>query len=203
MNLGWTHRSDQKVNIRVSIVWNMFKEGIEKKVLEICEAEGIFKEKMKPHENFNFAFKVTYPPRHPHPKHLVVVVPKNKKFVSIELATKISPQHLEAFKKMEEQTSTSFIPLFFHILTKMLLNRNLFYQFNAKNNSYVFSEHIYFDGLTMDNFYRAIRKIYYASVSAHITINEVASGKFKGLRMPSKMGPAEEGQGSPEDLYYS
>ncbi len=181
----------------------MLIEDIEKKVLEICKAEGIFKEKMPPHENFLFAFKVTYPPGHPHPNHLVVVVPKNKQYVSIELATKISPQHLATFKKMEEQTGTSFIPLFFHLLRNMLLNRNLFYQFNANNDSYVFSEHIYFDGLTMHSFYQALRKIYYASVSAQITINDVASGKFKGIKMPSKMGDTEEGQGSPEDLFYS
>ncbi|TFG20936.1 MAG: DUF2299 domain-containing protein [Promethearchaeota archaeon] len=181
----------------------MFIEDIEKKVVEICEAEGIFQEKMKPHENFLFALKVTYPPGHPHPNHLVVVVPKNKQYISIELATKISPQHLDAFKKLEEQTGTSLIPLFFYLLRNMLLNRNLFYQFNANNYSYVFSEHIYFDGLTMNSFYQAIRKIYYASVSAQITINDVASGKFKGIRMPSKMEDTEESQGSPEDLFYS
>ncbi len=178
-------------------------EDIERKVLEICEAEDIFKEKMKPHPKYQFAFKISYPPGHPQPKNLVVVLPKDKKYISIELATKISSKHLETFKKMEEQTGTSFIPLFFYLLRNMLLNRSLFYAFNLKNQSYVFSEHIYIDGLTMDNFYRCLRKIYYAAVSAQITINEVASGKFKGLRMPSKMGPTEEGQGSPEDLFYS
>lgn len=160
----------------------MVKVDIEKKVLEICEEEGIFKEKMPPHEKFLFAFKVNFPPKHPRPAHLMVVVPKNKKFVSIEQATRISPQHLETFKKMEEQTGTSFIPLFFHFLTKMLLNRNLYYQFNLKNHSYVISEHIYFDGLTMDNFYRSLRKVYYGSISAQLIINDVISGKFKSVR---------------------
>ena len=181
----------------------MQTDDIESKVLEICRAEGIFKEKMNPNENFQFVFKVSYPPNHPQPKHLVVVVPKSKHFVSIELATKISPQHLETFKKMEEQTGTSFIPLFFHILRKMLVNRNLFYQVNLKNASYLISEHIYFDGLTMDNFYRCLRKVYYAAITAQLTINEVLSGKFKGIRFPSKLGPSDGDQSTSDDLFYS
>jgi hypothetical protein len=177
-------------------------QEIETTVKNYCDAEEILEEKLPQHEKFHFGFKIIYPPKHPQPKHLVVVVPKDKKFVSIELATKISSEHLDSFKKLEEQTGTPFIPLFFHILRNLLLNRGLFYTFNLKNNSYIISEHIYFDGLTMDRFYQCIRKIYYAAISAQLTINEVASGKFKGVRLP-KIDSDNEDHGSPEELYYS
>ena len=75
---------------------------------------------------------------------------------------------------------------------------------NLKNQSYVISEQVYEDGLTMDNFYRNIRRVYFASISAQMIINDVVSGKFKGIRLPStKMGTTEDETGSPEDLYYS
>ena len=182
----------------------MHPRDIEEKVHEICDAEGIFKEIMKPNDKFRFAFKVAYPPWHPHPKNLIVTMPKGKKFISIELATKISPPHLEAFKKIEDTSKIQFQQVFFHLMRNMLLNRNLLYTFSMKNNSYVITEHIYEDGLTLDNFYRQMRKVYFASISAQIMLNDVVSGKFKGMVLPSsKIGTSEEGQGSPEDLYYS
>jgi hypothetical protein len=176
---------------------------MEKKLREICDVEGLIKEKMKEHPKFEFAFKLQYPPWHPHPKHVIAVVPKNKHYVSIELATKISPKHLDTFNKMKEQ-GMDFLPLFFHLLRNMLISRSLFYNFNIKNHSYIINDHIYSDGLNMDNFYRRIRHVYYASLAAQGIINDIVSGKFKGLRMLPKLGESEESASpSSEDLFYS
>ncbi|MBN2154580.1 MAG: DUF2299 family protein [Candidatus Lokiarchaeota archaeon] len=181
----------------------MLAQEIETKILEICKAEGIFKEKMEKNIKFHFALKVVYPPWHPQPKNLLILMPKNKHYVSIELATKISPEHLDTFKKMEGQ-GMNFIPLFYHLLRNLLLNRNLFFTFNLKNHSYIISEHIYEDRLFMDIFYRRMRKVYYASLSAQLILSEILSGKFKGIQLPPmKMDSSDESDGAPEDLYYS
>lgn len=179
-------------------------ESFEKKVMEICEAEGIFKERMNPNEKFQFAFKISYPPWHPNPKNILVSMLNGKQFISIELATKMSIPHLDAFKNLEETSKINFQHVFFHLIRNMLLNRNLYYTFDAKNNSYVIAEHIYEDGLTMDHFYRRLRKVYFASISAQIMLNDVLSGKFKGIPISTtKIGESEEGPGSPEDMYYT
>jgi len=182
----------------------MQPKEIEKKILEICEAEGILKEKMGATSKFHFAFKIIFPPWHSQPKNLVILMPLNKQYVSIELATKISPEHIELFKKLEKEQGVDLIPLFFHLLRNMLLSKNLFFNFNEKNHTYIMNEHVYFDGLTLDNFYRRIRKLYYASLTAQLTLNEILSGKFKGFRLPPvKTDSSEADGGSPEDLFYS
>ena len=63
------------------------------------------------------------------------------------------------------------------MLKKFLLLQNLLYNIDVKNARYIISDIIYPDGLTEQQFFTTIRKVFNASLYLNITLNEMILGK--------------------------
>lgn len=145
---------------------------IENKVKEWCTEEGIFKIKRPNDQNTDFIFDLTYPYNHPQPMHFVALVPKQQDHLKIICGTKISPPHLQCLQKVE------ICQKFLQNFTKTMLFLQIIHSLKQEKNIPVFWElldQIYFDGLTKNEFFKTIRKIYFATVSAIILLNELCS----------------------------
>jgi len=143
---------------------------IEKKIKEWCTDEGIFKIKRPSDSKTEFIFELSYPFNHPRPMHFVVLVPKERDFVRIICGTKISPPHLQCLKKGEVRQR------FLQHFTKTMLFLQVLHSIKHEKNVPIFwelSDQIYFDGLTKNEFFKSLRKIYFATISAIILLNEL------------------------------
>ena len=143
---------------------------IEKLVKEWCTDEGIFKIKRPTDDKTSFVFELTYPFNHPRPMHFVALVPKERDFIKIACGTKISPPHLQCLKKVEIRQK------FLQQFTKTMLFLQILHSLKNEKNVPVFweiSDQIYFDGLTKNEFFKALRRIYFATVSAILLLNKL------------------------------
>ncbi len=157
---------------------------IEKKIKDWCTDEGIFKIKRPSDDKTDFVFDLTYPFNHPRPMHFAVLVPKEKDHLNILCGTKISPPHLQCLKKPE------ICQKFLQTFTKNMLFLQVMHSLKQEQNIPVFweiSEQIYFDGLTKHEFFKSLRKIYFATISAILLLNELC-----GLGEIPKTTPSTE-----------
>lgn len=146
------------------------KTDLKEKIIEFSLEEGILKEKLPENSKIEFGFNIVYPPDMEFPKKLVVFQPRGKKYISIQIGTQISPEHL----KMLDQPKKL---LFFEILKRFLITQNLLFHLDINNNRFLISDKIYSDALTMDNYYKTIRKLFNATIFANTLISDIASGK--------------------------
>ena len=145
---------------------------VEKKIKDWTTNEGIFKIKRPGDPKTEFVIDLLYPFNHPHPMSFVVLVPIERDFVKILCGTKISPPHLECLKKPEIRQK------FLQNFTKSMLFLQIIHSLKQEKNIPVFwelSEQIYFDGLTKHEFFKAIRKVYFSTVSAILLLNELCT----------------------------
>jgi len=143
---------------------------IEKTVKEWCTEEGIFKIKRPSDPKTNFIFELSYPFNHPRPMHFITLVPKERGLIRIACGTKISPPHLQCLKKSEVRQK------FLQQFTKTMLFQQVLHSIKQEKNIPVFweiSDEIYFDGLTKNEFFKSLRKIYFSTVSAILLLNEL------------------------------
>ena len=150
----------------------MTSKDIEKKIKGWATDEGIFKIKRPRDEKTDFVIDLTYPFNHPRPMNIVVLVPKDRDFLRILCGTKISPQHTQCLQKPEIHQR------FLQGFTKSMLFLQIFHSIKHEKKVPVFwelAEQIYFDGLTKDAFFKAIRKVYFATVSAILLLNEICA----------------------------
>ncbi|MFX1297991.1 MAG: DUF2299 family protein [Promethearchaeota archaeon] len=148
----------------------MNTKEIEKKIKDWCTDEGIFKIKRPNDSKADFIFDLTYPFNHPRPMHFLALVPKERDFLRIICGTKISPPHLQCLKKVE--VCQKFLQQF----TKTVLFLQVIHSIKHEKNVPVFwelSDQIYFDGLSKNEFFKSIRKIYFATISAILILNEL------------------------------
>ncbi len=102
----------------------------------------------------------------------MVLKPKNKDQIRINTATIISEKHLEILEKEKKKE------FFFKKLRKYLLNRNLYYSLEIKNNRYVIEDVIYLsnNGTVSKNlFFKSIRKLFSSSAYTIILLGEICS----------------------------
>ena len=83
----------------------MANNDIKDKIIKFCTEEGILREVVKESEKIDFGFNVAFPPNHPQPKKLVVLKPKNKKFIVIQVGIQISQEHIQLLKKSNPNCS--------------------------------------------------------------------------------------------------
>lgn len=155
----------------------MNSKDIEKKVKSWCTDEGIFKIKRPSDPKADFIIDLTYPFNHPRPMSFVVLVPKERDFLRIICGTKISPPHLQCLKKTEIRQK------FLQAFTKNMLFLQVIHSIKHEKNVPVFwelSDQIYFDGLNKNEFFKSMRKVYFAAISAILLLNE--------LCMPGEIG---------------
>jgi len=151
---------------------NLDIREVEKKVKEWCTDEGIFKIKRPTDSKAEFIFDLTYPFNHPQPMHFLIVLPKEKDHVKIICGTQISPPHLQCLKKAE------IAQRFFQGFTKTMLILQVLHSIKQENNVPTFwelSDEIYLDGLTKNEFFKVLRKIFFATISAIILLNELCT----------------------------
>ena len=146
--------------------------NIEETIRNWCEDEGIFRIKHKEDEISKrnlFVFDIDYPYNHPRPVRMQVFVPKGKDFVVILCSTKISPIHIKALKS-DKKVVQDFINNFIDKMYLMQVDYNIR---SPKDypDAWALSERIFFDGLTKNEFYRSIKKIYNAHMYANLILN--------------------------------
>lgn len=147
-------------------------EEVESKVKGWCTDEGIFKIKRPRDQNAEFIFDLIYPYNHPHPMNFLVVMPKDQDQIKIICGTQISPPHLQCLKKPE--INQKFLQGF----TKSMLFLQVLHSIKQEENIPNFwelSEEIYIDGLTKNEFFKVLRKIYFATISAILLLNELCT----------------------------
>lgn len=145
---------------------------VERKIKDWTTDEGIFKIKRPSDPNADFVIELIYPYNHPRPMSFIVLVPKERDFLRILCGTQISPAHLQCLKKPE------ILQKFLQNFTKTMLFLQIIHSLKQEKNMPVFwelSEQIYFDGLTKHEFFKAIRKVYFATVSAILLLNELCT----------------------------
>jgi len=148
-----------------------YKE-VEQKIKAWTTSEGIFKIKRPSDPKTEFIIDLMYPFNHPQPMNFVVLVPKERDYLRILCGTKISPPHLECLKKPEIRHK------FLQNFTKTMLFLQIIHSLKQEKNIPIFwelSEQIYFDGLTKHEFFKALRKVYFATISAILLLNELCS----------------------------
>jgi len=135
--------------------------------------EGIFKIKRPSDEKTEFIIDITYPFEHPHPMHFIALVPKERDHLKIVCGTKISPPHLQCLERKIE-----ILQKFLQQFTKTMLFLQINHSIKQEKNVPVFwelSDNIYFDGLKKNEFFKSLQKIYYATISVILLLNELCS----------------------------
>ncbi|MHA1794103.1 MAG: DUF2299 family protein [Promethearchaeota archaeon] len=138
--------------------------------------DQIFKLKLPDKENTEWAIELTYPFKHPAPMTIYVVQPKKRDFLVVEIPIRMSDVHLNAFNKKGKAA----FGVFYYQLRKLFLNKNLSYNINQSTNSWVISEQIYIDGLTKNEFFKTIRKVYNTMMLGNMLIEEILNSKIIG-----------------------
>jgi len=180
---------DRKVNIEstavllgekiIMVVESIDNESLEQKIVRYCTEEGILRMKLPENEKVEFGFNVEFPPNHPMAKTMTVLQPKDKSFIIIQIGIKISPQHLSQLEEFKLKR------LFFDMLKRMLLSKNLIFKLEIEQNRFMISEQIYEDGLNMNAFYRYLREIFNTSLTTNLLLTDIVTRK--GMRFTKNM----------------
>lgn len=175
------------------------KNELEQKIIEYCTAEGILREKIPKNDNIEFGYNLTFPPNHPEPKRMMVLQPKGKQFIAIQIGIQISNEHVAILNKDQ-----NIKLLFFEILKRYLLNKDIMFNLDINQNRYLISEQIYEDGLSLDNFYRNLRRVFNASIYSNAVLLDMISGKG-GKLASQKNGTSSIGEQNfnASDFYFS
>ena len=196
---------DRKVNIestavllgdkRIMVIESIDNESLEQKIVRYCTEEGILRRKLPENEKVEFGFNVEFPPNHPLPKTMTVLQPKDKSFIIIQIGIKISPEHLS---KLEEFKLKG---LFFDMLKRMLLSKNLIFKLEIEKNRFMLSEQIYEEGLNMDVFYRYLREIFNTSLTTNLLLTDIVARK--GLKFTKNMDGRKNSKEKSFGNFYS
>ncbi|MCF2138697.1 MAG: DUF2299 family protein [Candidatus Lokiarchaeota archaeon] len=164
----------------------MPRSELEEKIRDWAIDEGILGKPLPPNPKVNFGYELTFPPNSPKPMRLMVIQPKATKAISIQIATQIAKPHVEEIQKSDPQGLLKF----FFIFKRYMLMQNLLYNVDANNARYIILDNIYPDGLTENQFYQSIRKVFNANVYINMQLIDFISGKHgagKNLRSDSDL----------------
>ena len=173
---------------------------IEQKILSYCSEEGIGYIQIPENNNLEFGINIKFPPHHPKPKGIAIIQPKNKSFIVLQIGIQISDEHLKAL----ENQSPNAKMVFFEMIRRNLLAKDLMFKMEIKHNRFLITEQIYEDGLSMDSFFRNIRRIINASDTCNLILSDISSGR--GIQMipkKSSQRPIKDDDDSYNNLYYS
>ena len=127
---------------------------IEEKVKEWLLDESFLREK-KFDENAEFHYIIEFPKEN----IMDVVKPKGKDCIIIACATQVSPEHLELMAASNAKTRKEFILDLNFGLNRFLVDYEL--QISQELlQQFVITDQIFEDGLTKDNFIRALKRVF-------------------------------------------
>ena len=122
--------------------------------------EGIFREK-KLEDNADFHFIVEFPKDN----IMDVVRPKGKDFVLIACATQVSPQHLDLMSTSSPKERSNFLLDVNMSLNQFLVDVQLAVdQSTNLLQQYVITYQIFDDGLSKNNLYDALKRVFKAKI---------------------------------------
>ncbi len=148
-------------------------KNLKEKIMDYCLDEGILGKKVPDNPNIEFGFELNFPPNSPRPIKIMLIKPKDKKQILVQIATQVAPKQIEALNK----SSPKGLMKFFYNVKKYLLYRNLSFNVDINNARYIISDIIYPDGLTEHEFYKTLRSILNSSLYINIILQETIAGK--------------------------
>ncbi len=148
-----------------------------------CIEDRVFKLKLPDKEGFSWAIELSYPFNHPAPVAIIALNPTNTDFVLLQITMKMSPQHLDGLK----QKGLAAIGTFYFRLQSMFLQKDVTFNIDRNNHTWIVSEQIHFDGLSKHEFFKCIRHIHNATLLGNMIIDEVIQSTFLPVQ-PSKKG---------------
>ena len=132
--------------------------NIEKNIEKWLLDEDILRE-MKYDENADFHYIAEFPKDN----IMDVVKPKDKDYIVVACATQVSPQHLDLMKMADSKTNKNFI-----LDLNMSLNQFLVdFELQVNNNilqQFVVTEQIFEDGITKNEFFRSLKRVFKAKL---------------------------------------
>jgi hypothetical protein len=150
----------------------MARSELEEQIVDYCVDEGILGKKLPKDDKLEFGYEVSFPPNSPTPMKIVVLKIKDRKAITLQLATQIAPPHVEALNKGGNQ----MINTYFTHFKKYMLIQNLLYNIDGKNFRFIILDTIYPDGLTQNSFYLTVRKLFNASLYVNMLLVETIQG---------------------------
>jgi hypothetical protein len=176
---------------------------LERKIIDFCTEQGILRDKLPVNPNIEFAYNIEYPPMQKQPKILVVLQPRGKRFISMQIATQVSPEHI----KLLEENGPNLKLGFFESIKRYLVMNNLLFNIDLENNRFLISDEIFEDALTCDFFYRTIRKVFNSCFFTNLILMDILQGKGMheagDKRKMSVNGQPSKGNDTTSSMYYT
>ncbi len=174
-------------------------KNVKAQILDYLLEEGILRKKLPSRPKIDFGFEIAYPPdprgMNPNTKLMVIIKPKEKDYIIIQIATQISEPHVKALNSLPEEKKFSF----FILLKKALLLRNLMYNIDIRNYRYLISDQIFIeksDKISKNDLFKSIKNVFNIALYANILLGEVCSGKIDKSIF-------EKGKGNSSDPSFS
>jgi len=127
---------------------------------------------------FRFIFpKGKNPQGRPLGRPFTVVKTKNKSFLDISSPVTISEEHIKILNSMKKVAKDKF----FRKLTKTFLLKEVFFNFDLKNNRYVIIDNIFFNKnkvISKNTFYKSIKKVLGCVIFSILELQDFCSGEF-------------------------
>ncbi|MCP4761535.1 MAG: DUF2299 domain-containing protein [archaeon] len=174
---------------------------IEQKIIDYCTEEGILRDKISGEEDkkkIHFGYNIVFPPNHPQPKKMVLLQPKNKNSIVIQSGTQISSANKQFFQQNPKKKL-----IFFEILKRFLLSKDIMFNIDIKQDRFLVSDQIYEDGLTMNEFFKSIRKVFNSSVYGNLLLSDIISGKGGNKNIPKSDESTSKTDYSQDGLFYT
>mgnify|MGYP006282322335 CR=1 FL=1 len=173
-------------------------ESLEERIVDYCLEEGILQKRLPENDKVKWGYNIEFPPKNPKPRKMSVIQPAGRKFIVIQLGTQISEEHLKMLKKSKKPNANL---VYFEVVKRMLLSRNLLFHIDAKNNRFMISDQIYKDAITMDFFYRTIRKVFNAGLLSNLLLIDLIKGNLR-TKDSARSEPTSSGF-SDKNLFFS
>lgn len=156
-------------------------ENVDVQILDFLLEEGILRKKLPLRPEIDFGYEIAYPPdprgKNPNTKLMVIIKPKEKDYIIIQIATQISEIHAKALNSLPEEKKFSF----FIDLKKALLLRNLMYNIDIQNYRYLISDQIFIEKknkISKNDLFKSIKNVFNIALYANILLGELCSGKI-------------------------
>lgn len=176
-------------------------ESLEEKIIDFCLDEGILRQRLPDNDKVKWGYNIEFPPNNPKPRKISILQPAEKKFIVIQLGTQVSKEHLEILKKKDKTPQPQTLLVYFELIKRMLISRNLLFHIDMKNHRFMISDQIYEDGITQDFFYRTIRRVFNAGLLGNLMLIDIIRGNIKPKKFEKSKGNSDGF--SNQNIYFS
>lgn len=131
--------------------------------------DRVFKIKLPDKDGISWAMDLTYPSNHPTPISIIILSPNGSDFISLQVSMKLDPNILSRLKKIGQ----SAIDDFYYRMQVMFLEKDIAFSVDKNNNTWIIVETIHFDGLTKNELFKTIRRIYNSTVLVNMILSNL------------------------------